>query len=94
MKKIETIEILSNQFKTIKGININSTFGDINKNHNISSIQNMINNIVVFVDEIDAYFIIDKNNLPIELRAGTEKKIESINIPSKSKIKRFMIGWN
>jgi len=93
-EKIETIEILSNQFKTIKGININSTFGDINKNHNISSIQNMINNIVVFVDEIDAYFIIDKNNLPIELRAGTEKKIESINIPSKSKIKRFMIGWN
>ena len=54
----------------------------------------MINNIVVFVDEIDAYFIIDKNNLPIELRAGTEKTIESINIPSKSKIKRFMIGWN
>tara|TARA_B100000780_G_scaffold101090_1_gene70623 strand:- start:3713 stop:4258 length:546 start_codon:yes stop_codon:yes gene_type:complete len=93
-EKIETIEILSEKYKTTKGVNTNSTFGDIKRNHTISSIQNTINNIVIFVDEIDAYFIIDKKNLPLELRIGTEKKIESINIPLNSKIKRFMIGWN
>lgn len=93
-EKIETIEVFSDKFKTIKGISTTSTFGDIKKNHTISSIQNTINNLVVFVDEIDAYFIIDKKNLPLDLRIGTEKKIESINIPSNSKIKRFMIGWN
>lgn len=93
-EKIETVQIFSDKFETSKGVTINSSFGDINKKHKISSIQNTINNIVVFVDEIDAYFIIDKKNLSLDLRIGTEKKIEAINVPSSSKIKRFMIGWN
>ena len=93
-EKIETIEVISEKFKTNKGININSTFYDIKINHKISSIQNTISNIVIFVDEIDTYFVIDKSNLPINLRRGTDIKIEEINIPPKSKIKRFMIGWN
>lgn len=91
---IETIEIISEKFKTSKGINIKSTFGEIDKHHKINSIQNTINNLIIYVDEIDAYFIIDKNNLPIDLRLGTENNIKKINIPSESKIKRFMIGWN
>ena len=93
-ERIETIEIISDKFKTIQGISSNSSFGDIKKNLTISDIQNTINNIVVFVDEIDAYFIIDKKNLPLEFRLGTSKKIQSINIPSNSKIKRFIIGWD
>jgi hypothetical protein len=93
-EKIETVQVFSEKFKTSKGINIKSSFGDINKKHKISSIQNTIDNIVIFVDEIDAYFIIDKKNLSLENQIGTEKKIESVNIPPNSKIKRFMIGWN
>ena len=91
---IETIEIISDQFKTNSGITVNSTFGEIDKNHNINGIQNTINNLIIYVDEIDAYFIIDKKNLPIELRLGTEIKIKKINIPTESRIKRFMVGWN
>ena len=93
-EKIETVQVISDEFRTTKGLNVNSNFGDINKNYEISSIQNTINNIVVFVNELDAYFIIDKKNLPLDLRVGTDKKIESINIPANSKIKRFMVGWN
>ena len=91
---IETIEIISDQFKTNSGISVNSTFGEIDKNHKINGIQNTINNLIIYVDEIDAYFIIDKKNLPIELRLGTEIKIKKINIPTESRIKRFMVGWN
>ena len=91
---IETIEIVSSFFKTDNGVTIESTFGMIEKHHKINSIQNTINNLIIYVDEIDAYFIIDKQNLPIDLRLGTEKIIKSINIPPESKIKRFMIGWN
>lgn len=90
---IETIEIISEKFSTKNGLTVNSNFEDLQKTHNISAIQNTINNIIVFVDEIDAYFIIDKNNLPIDLRLGTENKIKEINIPPNSKIKKFMIGW-
>ena len=69
--------------KQIQAVSVNSTFGEIDKNHNINGIQNTINNLIVYVDEIDAYFIIDKENLPIELRLGTEIKIKKINIPSE-----------
>ena len=91
---IETIEIVSDLYKTNKGVSTKSKFEMIEKNHKINSIQNTINNLIIYVDDIDAYFIIDKQNLPIELRLGTEKIIKTINIPPDSKIKRFMIGWN
>ena len=91
---IETIEIVSDLYKTNKGVNTKSNFEMIEKNHKINSIQNTINNLIIYVDDIDAYFIIDKQNLPIDLRLGTEKTIKTINIPPDSKIKRFMIGWN
>ena len=91
---IETIEIVSDLYKTNKGVNTKSNFEMIEKNHNINSIQNTINNLIIYVDDIDAYFIIDKQNLPIDLRLGTEKTIKTINIPTDSKIKRSMIGWN
>tara|TARA_B100000989_G_scaffold176642_1_gene132626 strand:- start:40 stop:606 length:567 start_codon:yes stop_codon:yes gene_type:complete len=93
-EKIESIEIKSPIFKTKNGLNILSTFSDIKKNHKISNIQNTINNLVIFVNEIDAYFIIDKVQLPKHLQKGTEKIIKSENIPPNTKIKRFMIGWN
>ena len=43
---IETIEIISDLFKTNSGISVNSTFGEIDKNHNINGIQNTINNLI------------------------------------------------
>ncbi|MAR26437.1 MAG: hypothetical protein CMC50_03310 [Flavobacteriaceae bacterium] len=93
-EKIESIEIKSPIFRTKNGLNILSTFSDIKKNHKISDIQNTINNLVIFVNEIDAYFIIDKVQLPKHLQKGTEKTIKSEDIPPNTKIKRFMIGWN
>ena len=50
--------------------------------------------MIVFVYEIDSYFVFDKNNLYKKFQNETEKKIEPEDIPKNSKIKRFMIGWN
>ena len=91
---IETVQIFSKNFKTAKGINIESSFIDISQNHKISNIQNTINNVIVFVDEIDAYFIIDKKNMDFKFQNETNRKIEIKDIPPKSKVKRLMIGWN
>ena len=90
---INTIKILDSRFKTDKNITINSTFKDIKDNYRISGIQNTITNIVVFVNDINAFFTIDKKYLPGELRIDTSTKIEAINIPDNAKIKHFMIGW-
>ncbi|MCX7552000.1 hypothetical protein [Xanthomarina sp. F2636L] len=90
---LETIKILDARFKTDKGISTLSTFADIEKNYKISSIQNTLKNIVVFVNEINAFFTIAKSELPGELQFDTSAKIEAVQIPGKAKIKYFMIGW-
>ncbi|RSK40762.1 hypothetical protein EJA19_06445 [Mangrovimonas spongiae] len=90
---ITTIKVVDSKFKTKKGITVNSTFGDIQSNYNISSIQNTLKNVVVFVNDINAFFTIDKKELPSELQFNTSTKIEAIQIPEKAKIKYFMLGW-
>ena len=91
---INNIRILDARFKTANGLNTLSTFGDIQTNYKISNIENTIRNVVVFVNEIDAFFTIDKKELPGELQFNTDLKIEATQIPEKAKIKYFMIGWN
>jgi hypothetical protein len=88
------IRILDPRFETKHGLSIKSTFKDIVENYNISRIENTINSAVVFLDEINAYITIDKNQLPTNLRYDTDSKIMASQIPDDAKIKYFMIYWN
>lgn len=90
---IKTIKIIDERFRTLKGLNSGSTFGDIKNNYTISSIQNTLKNIVVFVNDLDAFITIDKKELPSELQFDMTTTIEATQIPEKAKIKYFMIGW-
>jgi len=90
---IGTIKIFDSRFKTKKGISTISTFGDIKANHKISSIENTLRNVVVFVNENNTFYTINKDDLPGELRFNMSKKIEATNIPYTAKIKYFMVGW-
>ncbi|HET8886839.1 MAG TPA: hypothetical protein VFM70_10860 [Salinimicrobium sp.] len=91
---IGNIQIVDPRFKTKKGLNIESSFGDIVENYSISRIENTLSSAVVFIDEINAYISIDKKNLPAALRFDTDSKIEKSQIPDDAKFKYFMIGWN
>ena len=90
---ISSIKIKDSRFKTDKGITSNSTFGDIKAKYTITSIQNSFKSASVFVKESDAFFLIDKNELPSEFRFDMNKKIEEANIPETAKIKHFILGW-
>lgn len=90
---IRTIKIVDSRYKTSEGLSINSTFKDIKNSHEISSIQNTLKNVVIFTNNENYFFTIDKNELPSELRFDMSKKIEAVQIPDHSKIKYFMIGW-
>jgi uncharacterized protein YerC len=90
---IKTIQIHNERFKTAKGLNTKSTFKSIKDNYKISNIQNSIKNIVVSVNEMNAFFTIDKNELPAELRFDMNLKIEAIQIPDEAKIKGFYMQW-
>jgi hypothetical protein len=90
---VKSIQIHTERFKTAKGLNPKSTFKSIKDNYKISSIQNTLRNIVVSVNEINAFFTIDKNELPAELRFDMNLKIEAVQIPDEAKIKGFYIQW-
>ncbi len=90
---IKSIKIIDERYKTLKGLTINSTFGDIKTKYKISSIQNTLKNVVLFTSDSNFFFTINKEELPAELRFDMSKKIEAVQIPDQSKIKYFMIGW-
>ena len=87
------IQILDSRYETAKGLNINSTFGDVVENYGISRIENTLNSAVVFIDELNLYLTIDKKELPTSLRYDTDTRITASQIPDNAKIKYFMISW-
>lgn len=88
-----TVKVVDPRFSTRKGLSPNSTFKDINANYKISNIQNSLRNIIISVNEINAYFTIDKNELPANMRFDMNLKIEAIQIPEEAKIKDFYLYW-
>jgi hypothetical protein len=90
---IETIQIIDSRYTTSEGLTSASTFGELKAAHHISSIQNTIKSVLVFVDELDIYVTIDKKELPLELRYGTDQKIEAVHIPDDAVIKSCFVGW-
>jgi hypothetical protein len=90
---IENIRVFDKRFSTETGIGLNSTFKDIQDNYTVKKIVTTLSSIVIFVKESDLYFTIDKEELPANLRFGTNK-IEEVQIPDEAKVKYLMIGWN
>lgn len=90
---VRTIKIEDPRYTTAKGISINSTFGDIAANYKINKIDNLIKTIVVSVEELNASFTIDKEQLPANMRFDMSLNIDPIQVPDNAKIKYFMIHW-
>lgn len=91
---IKSIQIIDPRYETDQNISTLSTFKDIISNYKISKINNLINSIVVSVKDINASFIIDKKELPANLRFDMNLKIEATHIPDNAKIKYFFINWS
>ena len=93
LSTIRTVRIMDARFKNKDGLNTLSTFGDINSKYTISSIQNTLRSLIISVDEINAYFTLNKTELPEEMRYDMTQKIEAISIPETAKIKDFYLQW-
>ncbi|MBT8267296.1 MAG: hypothetical protein KJP20_12190 [Bacteroidia bacterium] len=90
---IKTIRIADPRFKTSEGLNKNSIIKDIIAKHKISNVQNTLSNLIVSLEKSNVYFIIDKKELPPEMRYDMNLKIDPIQIPDQAKIKHFMVSW-
>lgn len=90
---IKMVKIIDERFSTSKGLNSKSTFKTLNDNYEITEIQNTIRDIIITVKELNAFFTIDKKELPAELRFDMNIKIEALQIPNTAKIKGFYLQW-
>ena len=91
---IESIQLIDSRYMTASGVSPASTFKTIKDAYPISKINNTLSTAVVFLDTIQAYFTIDKKELPAKFRSGTDAEITANDIPDTAAIKHFWIQWD
>lgn len=89
----KTVRIVDPRYKTAKGLSVNSAYKDLHENYKINKIQNTLSNVVLTVNELNAYLTIDKKELPSNMQFDMNLKIDPIQIPDNAKIKNFYLHW-
>lgn len=91
--KIEYIQIRDARFKTAKGITYNSTFKEINDAYTISSVDLLIDNAQVRVDEQSFYFTISQSDLPESIRYDPTVVLDKNMIPDNATPEYVFVSW-
>ena len=89
---IESIQIYDKRYKTLKGLNLNSTFKDIIDNYTVNKVESTFSSAVLFIDELNATVAIDKKDIGIQ-EFGLEK-VQLEQIPDMAKIKYFTLWFD
>jgi len=90
--KIKSIQIFDRNYKTDKGISLQSTFKDINENYMVNNVETTLTSATLFIDELNATIAIDKKELG--LNSFSREEITIDQIPDIAKIKYFTIWFN
>lgn len=88
---IKSIEIHDARFKTEAGINLNSSFSEINAS-NTARPESTLQSVTLFLDELNATIAIDKEELG--LRDFSTQKVSLEQIPDLAKMKSFVIWFH
>ena len=89
---IKSIQIFDKRFATESGINITSTFLDVNANTNIDKVESTFSSATLFIDDLNATISIDKQELG--LKAFSNQQVTKDQIPDLAKMKSFTIWFN
>lgn len=89
---LKSIEIFDERYKTDSGLNIHSTFGQINSNNKISKVETSFSSAILFIDDLNAMITIDKEELG--LKEFNMQKVSLEQIPDLAKVKSFTIWFN
>lgn len=91
--KIEYVQIRDGRFKTEKGITFNSTFKEISAAYKISSVDLLIEDAQVRVDEQSFYFTINQSNLPESIRFDPSITLDKNMIPDNATPEYVFVSW-
>ncbi|WP_299122697.1 hypothetical protein [uncultured Tenacibaculum sp.] len=89
---IKSIEFFDSRFKTKSGLNISSTFQEINANNTVNKVESSLSSATLFIDDLNATIAIDKEDLG--LKEFSIQKVTKEQIPDLAKIKSFTIWFN
>lgn len=89
---LKSIEIFDERFKTKSGLNITSTFQEINANNTINKVESSLSSATLFLDDLNATITIDNEDLG--LKEFSTQKVTVEQIPDLAKIKSFTIWFN
>jgi len=88
----KSVQIFDERYKTEGGINVNSTFSDVNINAKISKVESSFSSATLFIDQLNATLSIDKEELG--LKEFSVQKVSKEQIPDLAKIKSFIVWFN
>ncbi len=89
---IRCVEVYDERFKSESGLNLNSTFAEINLNNRIDKVETSLSSATLFIDDINATISIDKEQLG--LKAFSYEKVSLEQIPDLAKLKSFTVWFN
>jgi len=89
---IKSIEIHDERFKTVTGLNINSSFSEINVNNSINKIERTFSSAMLFLDDLNTTITIDNDELG--LKEFSSQKVTKEQIPDLAKMKTFIVWFN
>ena len=89
---IKSIQIFDDNYKTAKGVSLQSAAKDINKNYKVNKVETTLTSATLFIDELNATISIDKKELGLNGFSRVEVTIDQI--PASAKIKYFTIWFN
>ncbi|TCI85394.1 hypothetical protein [Tenacibaculum sp. M341] len=89
---IKSIEIFDERYATESGLNIKSSFREINANNAISKIETSFKSATIFIDDLNATISIDKEQLG--LADFSMQKVSIEQIPDLAKVKSFIVWFN
>jgi len=92
LSKIKSIQIFDKNYKTDRGISLQSTFKDINENYMVNKVETTLTSATLFIDELNATIAIDKKELG--LNSFNREEVTLDQIPDIAKIKYFTIWFN
>ena len=88
---IKSIEIHDARFQTKEGINLNSSFSEINASNRLRP-ESTLKSVTLFLDALNATMAIDKSELG--LSNFSTQKVSLEQIPDLAKIKSFVVWFN
>lgn len=89
---INNVQLFSEEYKTKKGISVQSNFNDVHKNYTISNVEATFSSIILFINELNVTISIDKSQAGIGQFSLEKVKLEQI--PDATKIKYFTVWFN